>query len=117
MIIFVLLTFLGLYILSFYDPVRYNYIKSRMAVQFHLILTSFLREEQAIKVQAVVYQAQIKLNNTVIATAQFVSAQSQRFYTYVTTDKTIQSYVLLAKTKFYQLLNKLGSSGGGEQKS
>ncbi|XP_065219900.1 leucine-rich repeat-containing protein 59 [Planococcus citri] len=113
----VFVTIAALYTLSFVNEPYYRSLKSQAYPVFHSALTRVLSEDSTVKVEAILKQTETTVNTTVITGAKFVSAQSQRFYTYVTTDPTIQRYISSAKTSINDLYNKIKSAGGGEQKS
>lgn len=110
-------TILGLYILSFVNEPLYRSLKTQASPVFHTALTRVFTEDTTVKIEAALKQTETTVNTTVITSAKFVSTQSQKFYTYVTTDPTIQRYISSAKASFNDLYNKIKSAGGGEQKS
>lgn len=105
-----LLFLVGFYALSLWDQPRYYQVKSFVYPYCHLALTKVVHnEQQALAIEANLVEAGNAVNRTVVAVSMTLVSKSINLYEYVTTDKTILTWVNYIKTKifdFYDTLRK-----------
>lgn len=108
-----------MYILSFTDKSRYESLKNALYPYWHSTVTRVLTPEQTAVVEARLILVGSNVNQTIVSTTKLAIEQSNRFYTYLTTDKTVLYYVNTSKKALFDLWAKIIEtlSGDGKQKS